>query len=44
MIVIVLLSNLFVAFVGMGLVIPILPTLMNEMNIIVSVGIQVEDV
>lgn len=28
-----LLSNLFVAFVGIGLVIPVLPTIMNEMNL-----------
>lgn len=30
---IVLLGNLFIAFLGIGLVIPILPTIMNELNI-----------
>lgn len=29
----ILLSNLFIAFLGIGLVIPVLPTLMNELNI-----------
>src|SRR5690554_3406022 len=28
-----LLLNLFIAFLGIGLVIPVLPTLMNELNI-----------
>lgn len=31
--IVLLLSNVFVAFVGIGLVIPVLPTIMNEMNI-----------
>ena len=30
---IILLSNLFIAFLGIGLVIPVLPTIMNELNI-----------
>ncbi|MFJ7732251.1 MFS transporter [Lysinibacillus sp. NPDC097231] len=29
----ILLSNLFIAFLGIGLVIPVLPTIMNELNI-----------
>ncbi len=29
----ILLTNLFIAFLGIGLVIPVLPTLMNELNI-----------
>ncbi|WP_431026724.1 multidrug efflux MFS transporter NorA [Lysinibacillus sp. LZ02] len=29
----ILLGNLFIAFLGIGLVIPILPTIMNEMNV-----------
>ena len=33
----ILLSNLFIAFLGIGLVIPVLPTLMNELNISGSV-------
>ncbi|KAF0820832.1 Multidrug efflux pump Bmr (of MFS type) [Bacillus sp. ZZV12-4809] len=28
-----LLTNLFIAFLGIGLVIPVLPTLMNELRI-----------
>lgn len=28
-----LLTNLFIAFLGIGLVIPVLPTLMNELGI-----------
>lgn len=34
---IILLSNLFIAFLGIGLVIPVLPTIMNELNITGSV-------
>jgi len=33
----ILLSNLFIAFLGIGLVIPVLPTIMNELNITGSV-------
>ncbi|WP_155591484.1 MFS transporter [Lysinibacillus cavernae] len=33
----ILLSNLFIAFLGIGLVIPVLPTIMNELNISGSV-------
>lgn len=29
----ILLSNLFIAFLGIGLVIPVLPTIMNELNV-----------
>ena len=29
----ILLLNLFIAFLGIGLVIPVLPTIMNELNI-----------
>ena len=29
----ILLGNLFIAFLGIGLIIPVLPTIMNEMNI-----------
>ena len=29
----ILLANLFIAFLGIGLIIPVLPTIMNEMNI-----------
>ncbi|RUL49566.1 MULTISPECIES: MFS transporter [Lysinibacillus] len=32
-----LLSNLFISFVGIGLVIPVMPTIMNEMNLSGSV-------
>src|SRR5690606_17056086 len=32
-----LLSNLFIAFLGIGLVIPVMPTLMNELHITGSV-------
>lgn len=34
----ILLSNLFIAFLGIGLVIPVLPTLMNELGITGSVA------
>ena len=33
----ILLSNLFIAFLGIGLVIPVLPTIMNELHISGSV-------
>lgn len=33
----ILLANLFIAFLGIGLVIPVLPTIMNELNITGSV-------
>ena len=33
----ILLINLFIAFLGIGLVIPVLPTIMNELNISGSV-------
>lgn len=33
----ILLMNLFIAFLGIGLVIPVLPTIMNEMNLSGSV-------
>ncbi|WP_054767487.1 MFS transporter [Lysinibacillus parviboronicapiens] len=33
----ILLTNLFIAFLGIGLVIPVLPTIMNELNITGSV-------
>lgn len=30
---VILLSNLFISFIGIGLVIPVMPTIMNEMSL-----------
>ena len=34
---VILLTNLFIAFLGIGLVIPVLPTIMNELNLTGSI-------